>query len=321
MRILRKEAWAETSTKTSLEKCDGLPGPKGDFAGAARQPPRSSGRSICPGPRLSEKTEPKAKGSRFSPHFLPFTLERIDSSYRHLHLLNVLDVCERMREVLRKECSDLDSNLAEAVGGCAKGPRRIEPQVAFVPLASVGHPQADGRLLGMGLAVRENIMQHESRYISAALDRIRKDGFRIGKFGKWRIQPNAAGRPAENLRPDTWTSHPQGATEWATVTPISFDRHVETEGNAAHGRELESIIRLACRHAAVPEPCEVIVTPVSTHFGAPPANAFPRFREEGSERRHSHAVLIFAEPVRGPILLGAARHCGYGLCRPMLDEA
>jgi CRISPR-associated protein Csb2 len=81
------------------------------------------------------------------------------------------------------------------------------------------------------------------------------------------------------------------------------------------------MIRQDCRRARIPEPCEVIVTPVSAHFGAPPAEAFPRLRNDGNERCHCHAILIFTEPVRGPILLGAGRYCGYGLCRPMLDEA
>jgi CRISPR-associated protein Csb2 len=123
------------------------------------------------------------------------------------------------------------------------------------------------------------------------------------------------------LQPETWTSHRRGATEWATVTPIVSEQQLEATETVAQGREMDSMIRGACRRAGLPEPCEVIVTPVSTHFGTPPANAFPCLREAGGERRHSHAILIFAEPVRGPILLGAGWHCGYGLCRPVLDEA
>ena len=30
-----------------------------------------------------------------------------------------------------------------------------------------------------------------------------------------------------------------------------------------------------------------------------------------------HAILIFSEPVVGPVLLGAGRYRGYGLCRPL----
>jgi CRISPR-associated protein Csb2 len=34
---------------------------------------------------------------------------------------------------------------------------------------------------------------------------------------------------------------------------------------------------------------------------------------------HSHAVLIFDEDVAGPLLIGAGRFRGYGLCRPLVQ--
>lgn len=68
----------------------------------------------------------------------------------------------------------------------------------------------------------------------------------------------------------------------------------------------------------LPAPREVIVTTMSAHQGAPPANAFPRLqRKDGSERRHAHAIVMFAEPVQGPVLVGAGRYRGYGVLRPV----
>jgi CRISPR-associated protein Csb2 len=31
----------------------------------------------------------------------------------------------------------------------------------------------------------------------------------------------------------------------------------------------------------------------------------------------THAVIDFAEPVRGPVLIGAGRYNGFGVCRPL----
>jgi CRISPR-associated protein Csb2 len=77
------------------------------------------------------------------------------------------------------------------------------------------------------------------------------------------------------------------------------------------------MIRECCSRIGLPPPCEVVVTAVSAHLGAPPAHEFPRLRRKaGSQRRHSHAILIFDEPVCGPMLLGAGRYRGYGVCRP-----
>lgn len=76
------------------------------------------------------------------------------------------------------------------------------------------------------------------------------------------------------------------------------------------------MIRACCVRVGLPEPSEVTLTPVSAHQGTPPSHAYPRLRrKDGSERRHTHAVLVFDQPVRGPILLGAGRYRGYGLCR------
>jgi len=60
---------------------------------------------------------------------------------------------------------------------------------------------------------------------------------------------------------------------------------------------------------------------VSAHLGAPASHQFPRLaRKDGSECRHTHAILIFDRPVVGPVLLGAGRYRGYGLCRPLEAE-
>jgi len=76
-----------------------------------------------------------------------------------------------------------------------------------------------------------------------------------------------------------------------------------------------------CEAIGLPQPREVVVTPVSAHPGVPPAYSFPRLtRKDGTERRHAHAILVFDQPVRGPVLIGAGRYRGYGLCRPINAE-
>jgi CRISPR-associated protein Csb2 len=39
-----------------------------------------------------------------------------------------------------------------------------------------------------------------------------------------------------------------------------------------------------------------------------------------ADRPRRHLVLYFAEPVAGPVLLGAGRFRGLGLCRPVAEE-
>jgi CRISPR-associated protein Csb2 len=80
------------------------------------------------------------------------------------------------------------------------------------------------------------------------------------------------------------------------------------------------MIRQCCVRIGLPAPREVIVTPVTSHRGVPPARAFPFLRrKDGAPRRHTHAILVFDEPVCGPIILGAGRYRGYGACRPVKE--
>ncbi|MEK7753407.1 MAG: type I-U CRISPR-associated protein Csb2, partial [Acidobacteriota bacterium] len=116
---------------------------------------------------------------------------------------------------------------------------------------------------------------------------------------------------------------PAGARRWATVTPYVFDRHAKAKDKAAYQRELGDAIRGSWQRVRQSSEvlADVVVTPVSAHLGAPASHQFPRLvRKDGSYCRHTHAILIFDRPVVGPVLLGAGRYRGYGLCRPLEAE-
>jgi CRISPR-associated protein Csb2 len=268
-------------------------------------------------PCSAEEDVRHVTSSRLCPGIVAMGLERVDSSYRFLHLLHVLEVCSGLRKVFSRLRAELDPSLAELIGESANGNPPTQPKVAFVPLASVGHPQADGRLLAMGLALRKKAIPKHRRELCAAFERIPKKEIVLGRFGTWRIEPHGPRSLPKCCLPETWTAHPNGATDWATVTPIVLGEEV-AESTSSYSK-IEGSIRFACRHQGLPEPCEIIVTPVSAHFGAPPADAFPCFQQQAGKRPHRHAILIFPEPILGPILLGAACHCGYGFCRPMAE--
>ena len=74
-----------------------------------------------------------------------------------------------------------------------------------------------------------------------------------------------------------------------------------------------------CGHIGLPRPREALLHPVSLVEGVPHAREFPQLtrKHDGGRRSHGHAVIVFDEPVRGPVLIGAGRFRGYGLCRPM----
>jgi CRISPR-associated protein Csb2 len=212
---------------------------------------------------------------------------------------------------------DLPEPVREVVSGHdAAGARLEKPHLAFLPLAFVGHSRADGHVLGLAAALPRELGAEERRLVLGVLGRVRE--LRLGRLGVWGLLRETDAPPPWNLRPEVWTAHPAGATHWSTVTPVAFDRHPKAKDREEYQREAAERIAAACLAIGLPRPRQVVVTPVSAHLGVPPAHAFPRLaRKDGSERRHAHAILVFEQRVVGPVLIGAGRYRGYGVCRPV----
>ena len=269
---------------------------------------------------ISENTQ--AAGSVFSPHLVVFTLGRKDGPLRQLDLACTLALTDRWREALASHANDLDPETQSLLTGHAlDGAPLQNAHVAFLPLAFVGHQHADGRLPGVALALPTNTPAAMRAAVLRTAARVCKEGLKLGRLGAWEVDASIMARPLETLRAVTWTAHPKGAVQWSTVTPIAYDQHPKSKTKAEYLAEVAEMIANGCERIGLPRPREVIATPASTHLGSPPAHAFPRLRrKDGSERRHTHAILLFEEPVCGPIVIGAGRYRGYGLCRPMEIE-
>jgi len=253
----------------------------------------------------------------FSPHFLVLQLCTKRGPYEELDLVSTLSVTNRWREAILSHSNGLSEPVRRMLSGHdADGGSSNDPHLAFLPLAFVGHEHANGHLLGMGLALPADLSRDDRREALRAVAAVRE--LKLGPIGVWNVEPITVSQPPRNLKPEAWTAWPQGATHWSTVTPIVFDRHPKAEKKVDYQQEVAATIASACTRIGLPAPREVIVTQISVHLGVPPSFSFPRLqRKNGSERRHTHAILVFDEPVCGPVLIGAGRFRGYGICRPL----
>jgi CRISPR-associated protein Csb2 len=207
-----------------------------------------------------------APGSVFSPHLTVLTLEREDGPYRHLDLPCVLQVVQRWREAILSYSNDLPARVRRVLSGHDEdGAPLAEPHLAFVPLGFVGHPHADGRLLGVGLALPEGLPRDDRRDVLRAAGRVQR--LLLGRLGTWNVTPQTAARPAWNLRPEAWTAHPEGAAHWSTVTPLVYDRHPKTDDRAAQQREVASMIARACVHIGLPDSAAPVRLGPTEHLG------------------------------------------------------
>lgn len=224
--------------------------------------------------------------------------------------------------------------------------------LAFIPLPFVGHEHADGHLLGMGLAFPRSVdRQDRGRVLGALLlqptGQPRTVDLTLGRLGVWTLHKSDWSERRGALQTATWTAYPGGATTWASVTPVVLDKFPKANRVNARGAwrdEVAGIVAQACKRIGLPEPEWIDIDTTSWHRGSPRAVAkhrrlrggaspahqpnvplgdgFPCYPAKGTRapRVQVHVWLRFAEPVVGPILLGAGRFLGYGLCKPWKEH-
>ncbi|MCA9200501.1 MAG: type I-U CRISPR-associated protein Cas5/Cas6 [Planctomycetales bacterium] len=214
------------------------------------------------------------------------------------------------------------------------------PHLAILPLPFVGRRHADGHLLGIALAFPRDISVRDRGMALRSVFEEIDDGdesiraIRLDLRNYRRLRNETAQlqlvredrlTPPLSLRASSWT---RACSVWETVTPIALDRFPKKDRNkerAAWRDEVAGIISQSCVNVGLPEPWQVHVHHNAFLEGAPKAlpksGGFPLMpTAESGTRFQVHARVEFAEPVVGPITLGAGRFVGYGFCRPNFNQ-
>lgn len=223
---------------------------------------------------------------------------------------DVLSVTSALRKAVMSRVAD---PLPPAVSGHGAEGR---PHVAYLGLPNVGHARADGHLLGVGVAVPRGITRSERTALLRGL--LGDDGdtpldtltYRRGLALPLSYEDGAATR--WGLREERWRGSNR-AHSWVTATPLMLDRFPK-RGDAVKA------VRESVRFAGYPEPAEVELLPEPAPRGAvrrPRPGTMPR----RTRRPLVHCRLRFAQPVRGPVLVGSLRYLGCGLFVPETTDA
>lgn len=201
--------------------------------------------------------------------------------------------------------------------------RGSEPHCAIVSLPFVWGEHADGAILGVAI-----VLPHGRRVPDLASQRVRVEtGLRRlldeGRFAQipgagrvWLHEPDPLAARRVTLR---FPRYVRASRSWVSVTPVVHSRW-RKGGDAGLLRQLEA----DCAHVALPAPSGVALLrgpgrrggAFRLHAGA----SMPDGWRASLTGQTGHLHLTFAEPVRGPILLGRARHFGGGLFVPAPDE-
>ncbi len=213
-------------------------------------------------------------------------------------------------------------------GHSAPGVPSTSGHMALLPLAFVGAEHADGHILGMALAFPRAIAAEDR----AACLRGRLFGpsgedlnleLRMGNLGTWTIRREERSLPPLALRSATWC---EPSAVWASVTPVVLDRHPKYDQRTERAQwreEVAASIVLSCERQGLPKPVLVDVDKTSWHRGAPRSKPGPDGmpwlpgKDGAAPRQQVHVLIQFPCEVQGPLLLGAGRFRGYGLCKPL----
>ena len=203
-------------------------------------------------------------------------------------------------------------------GHQADGTPTLKPHAAFFPLPFVGSTHADGHLMGVAMAIPRDVPEAEQRRVIGALLFDGAGEERQLKLWstawEWRVEREKRTSAPETLAIQTWT---RASRTWASVTPVVLHHYPKKNRDA----DVERIVREAFASALLPEPVAIEVQPVSQFRGVGHVKVMPDYEEGGAGlcRYQVHAVVRFAEPVQGPVLVGRGRFRGYGLFRPLKE--
>jgi CRISPR-associated protein Csb2 len=229
-----------------------------------------------------------------------------------------------------------------------------EPHLAVIPLVDIGWSYSQGRLMGCAIVLPRSIEADDAvlhdlelsvrnliqRCDTRCTDVEEEDPYIPVHYGRehpWSLQPMRSASKS-SLRSERWTglgrsnfggSRERAARVWTTATPIVLDRYPKKSDIDARAVEFQECIVAACRNIGLPIPSHVCIEMGPRLRGAPPARIpkntpswqcwrLPRPLEG---RYLTHATVRFDEPIRGPVILGAGRYVGMGLCLPLEDGA
>jgi len=264
-------------------------------------------------------------GSVFDPEVLILTKQ--DGRVLGLESTNML--IEALRGTL---LTGSESAPSWFIGHREQGEPADKPHLALLPLAYVGSEYADGHVLGLALAFPKAVSARERGKELSRIFKLDADGYekgitlKLGNHGTWNLQREertSRSRPVA-LRSETWT---EASTVWASVTPVVLDRHPKLDPSnpkerEAWRQEVAEIIRTGCVNIGLPKPVTVDIDKTSWHRGAPRSRPGPNgmpwlTSKTGSARQQVHVLLQFDCEVEGPVLIGAGRYRGYGVCKPL----
>jgi CRISPR-associated protein Csb2 len=234
-----------------------------------------------------------------------------------------------------------ENRVPEEVSGHRRnGDPSRDPHLAIVPLTFTGYYHADGHVMGFALIPPHGSEMLDNDEFRQALRKIAPMSENFGRR-LFMLKSRTSTRsdyafslglsptfePPAGKRSLDPTPYLKPFRTFATVTPIVLDRHVKKQGEK-RVQEIITQIKAALYNIGLPEPEAVVPSKHSAIEGAvsawrsgnSPAWMNWRLPTSLESRQLVHAIIRFKSRIQGPVIVGAGRFVGLGLCRPLPDS-
>lgn len=251
--------------------------------------------------------------------------------------LPITSIAGLARQFRRALMSFAGTPTPEIISGhVGDGAATDRPHLAVVPLPVVTGPHPDGAIVGIALVLPRDTSPEARRDVMRAIGKFEQAGrrastedvpiveLRLGAAGVLDLQRIAWDDAGWTLDRRSWC---RASRRWATATPIALDRNPgdlhdpdpakrAAAFDAARATVIDSIARVG-----LPPAREVDVVRSCVVPGTSKPRNYPRYPEAATrpQRVLVHARIEFDQRVVGPLLLGAGRYHGLGLCLPVDD--
>ena len=174
----------------------------------------------------------------------------------------------------------------------------------YLALPDAGYPRSRGRIHGLALWLppgSDRVQRRKARDAAVAINAL------VGRGIEVSVEPRG-----DEERP--WAANPRRwrgpSSTWVTAFPVIHER-----------RGVPGLPEAArwCRHAGLPDPVAFRSCRTPLLRGAVDLAPVEVNRPGRPALPYSHAEFRFAEPVAGPVVVGAGRQRGFGLCVPVDD--
>ena len=172
----------------------------------------------------------------------------------------------------------------------------------YLALPDTGSPRSRGRIHGLALWLppgSDSIVRQAARDAAVAIDTL------VGRGIETCVEPREGDERPLAANPRRWRGP---AATWVTAFPVVHERRGVPD--------LSEAVRW-CRHAGLPAPVFFRSSRTPLIPGAVDLAPIEVNRPGRPALPYSHAVFRFLEPIEGPVVVGAGRQRGLGLCVPV----